>query len=138
MTVRRGVLAMALALLLLPLLPTDGHAIPAFARKYRVSCLVCHSAVPRLNAFGEQFAANGFEFAPGERKSGKDQVTMDGNLALTYGLLAAGVRYGAGYPITPWSTVMETLRSELPKYGGIFVQAEDELARHCLFPVRLP
>ncbi len=37
------------------------------------------------------------------------------------------MRYGAGYPITPWSSVMEILRGELPKYGGIFVQAEDEL-----------
>ena len=53
---------------------------------------------------------------------------MDGNQALAYGLIAGGVRYGAGYPITPWSSVMEILRSELPKYGGIFVQAEDELA----------
>jgi 2-oxoglutarate ferredoxin oxidoreductase subunit alpha len=59
--------------------------------------------------------------------SGRPQVTVDGNTALTYGLIAAGVRHGAGYPITPWSTVMETLRSELSKYGGIFVQAEDEL-----------
>ncbi len=57
-----------------------------------------------------------------------DQITMDGNQALAYGLIAAGVRYGAGYPITPWSSVMETLRRELPKYGGLFVQAEDELA----------
>ena len=55
-------------------------------------------------------------------------VTMDGNQALAYGLIAGGVRYGAGYPITPWSSVMEILRSELPKYGGLFVQAEDELA----------
>src|SRR5438552_875346 len=55
------------------------------------------------------------------------QITMDGNQALAYGLIAAGVRYGAGYPITPWSSVMEALRRELPKYGGIFVQAEDEL-----------
>jgi len=60
--------------------------------------------------------------------SGRPQVTMDGNLALTYGLLAAGVRHGAGYPITPWSSIMEILRTELPKYGGLFVQAEDELA----------
>ncbi len=52
---------------------------------------------------------------------------MDGNQALAYGLIAGGVRYGAGYPITPWSSVMETLRRELPKYGGLFVQAEDEL-----------
>jgi 2-oxoglutarate ferredoxin oxidoreductase subunit alpha len=62
------------------------------------------------------------------KPAGRAQVTMDGNQALAYGLLAAGVRYGAGYPITPWSSVMEILRSELPKYGGLFVQAEDELA----------
>ena len=60
--------------------------------------------------------------------SGRPQVTVDGNTALAYGLIAAGVRYGAAYPITPWSTVMELLRTELSKYGGIFVQAEDELA----------
>ncbi len=59
---------------------------------------------------------------------GRPQVTTDGNSALSYGLLAAGVRYGAGYPITPWSSIMETLRTELPKYGGIFVQTEDEIA----------
>ena len=67
-----------------------------------------------------------FEHIP--RASGRAQITMDGNQALAYGLIASGVRYGAGYPITPWSSVMETLRRELPKYGGIFVQAEDELA----------
>jgi 2-oxoglutarate ferredoxin oxidoreductase subunit alpha len=61
------------------------------------------------------------------REGDRAQITMDGNQALAYGLIAAGVRYGAGYPITPWSSVMEILRSELPKYGGLFVQAEDEL-----------
>jgi 2-oxoglutarate ferredoxin oxidoreductase subunit alpha len=66
-----------------------------------------------------------FELRP---QRGVGQLTMDGNQALAYGFIAAGVRYGAGYPITPWSTVMEILRSELPKYGGLFVQAEDELA----------
>jgi 2-oxoglutarate ferredoxin oxidoreductase subunit alpha len=69
-----------------------------------------------------------YEFEPSPRTSGRAQVTMDGNQALAYGLIAAGVRYGAGYPITPWSPIMEILRSELPKYGGLFVQAEDELA----------
>src|SRR5213595_2948449 len=66
-----------------------------------------------------------FEHIP--KPGGRAQITMDGNQALAYGLIAAGVRYGAGYPITPWSSIMETLRRELPKYGGIFVQAEDEL-----------
>ena len=36
-------------------------AIPAFARKYSISCQVCHSpAMPRLKAFGDEFAGNGF------------------------------------------------------------------------------
>ena len=56
-------------------------AIPAFARKYRVSCMQCHAPVPRLNAFGEAFAANGFEFAIGEPP--RDTVsTGDGLLRL--------------------------------------------------------
>src|SRR6266853_580773 len=68
-----------------------------------------------------------YRFEKIEKTGGRAQITMDGNQALAYGLIAAGVRYGAGYPITPWSSVMETLRREFPKYGGIFVQAEDEL-----------
>ncbi|MEI6339244.1 MAG: 2-oxoacid:acceptor oxidoreductase family protein, partial [Verrucomicrobiota bacterium] len=68
-----------------------------------------------------------YHFEPVE-PSAIAQITMDGNQAMAYGLIAAGVRYGAGYPITPWTSIMEILRSELPKYGGLFVQAEDELA----------
>jgi 2-oxoglutarate ferredoxin oxidoreductase subunit alpha len=60
--------------------------------------------------------------------SNRPQVTLDGNAALAYGLIAAGVRHGAGYPITPWSSIMETLRAEFPKYNGLFVQCEDEIA----------
>lgn len=72
-----------------------------------------------------------FEFAEG-LKRGVKQVVMNGNDALAYGLLAAGVRFGAGYPITPWSDIMELLRRELPKYGGTFVQCEDEIASICM------
>jgi len=72
--------------------------------------------------------AKRYQFEHVARVGGRAQITMDGNQALAYGLIAAGVRYGAGYPITPWSSVMEILRSEFPKYGGLFVQAEDELA----------
>ncbi len=69
-----------------------------------------------------------YTFSSSKKDSAKTQVTMDGNQAISYGLITAGVRYGAGYPITPWTPIMEILRSELPKYGGIFVQAEDEIA----------
>src|SRR6267378_98564 len=68
-----------------------------------------------------------FRFVDSQHKAGQ-QVVMNGNEALAYGLIVAGVRFGAGYPITPWSDVMEILRRELPKYGGTFVQCEDEIA----------
>jgi len=68
-----------------------------------------------------------FKFTEGPAKSGH-QVVMNGNEALGYGLIAAGVRFGAGYPITPWTDIMELLRRELPKYGGSFIQCEDEIA----------
>jgi 2-oxoglutarate ferredoxin oxidoreductase subunit alpha len=61
-----------------------------------------------------------FQFIEPAKKSGH-QVVMTGNEALGYGLIAAGVRFGAAYPITPWSEIMELLRRELPKYGGTFV-----------------
>jgi 2-oxoglutarate ferredoxin oxidoreductase subunit alpha len=70
---------------------------------------------------------NTFHFSEGQKRDGQ-QVVMNGNEALGHGLIAAGIRFGAGYPITPWSDVMELLRRELPKYGGMFVQCEDEIA----------
>jgi len=69
-----------------------------------------------------------FQFAEAQKAKERTQVVMNGNEALGYGLIAAGVRFGAGYPITPWSDIMELLRRELPKYGGTFVQCEDEIA----------
>lgn len=68
-----------------------------------------------------------FQFVEAQKRDGH-QVVMNGNEALGFGLIAAGVRFGAGYPITPWSDIMELLRRELPKYGGSFIQCEDEIA----------
>ena len=68
-----------------------------------------------------------FNFEEGEHKDPR-RISTDGNTIMSMGLIAAGVRYGSAYPITPWSSIMETLRTELPRYGGIYVQAEDELA----------
>lgn len=36
-------------------------AIPAFARKYDMSCMVCHSPFPKLKPYGDEFAGNGFQ-----------------------------------------------------------------------------
>ncbi|PID75940.1 MAG: 3-methyl-2-oxobutanoate dehydrogenase subunit VorB [Deltaproteobacteria bacterium] len=53
---------------------------------------------------------------------------MKGNDALAEGAIRAGCRFFGGYPITPQSEILEYLSVALPKAGGIFIQAESELA----------
>ena len=59
---------------------------------------------------------------------GKTRLVMMGNEAVALGAAAGGCRFCAAYPITPASEVMENLLSILPRYGGVVVQAEDEIA----------
>lgn len=67
--------------------------IPAFARKYGVSCATCHMPVPRLNAVGEAFAANGFEFAPGTET--RDTIATGDPLLRLQRTLPLAIRYDA-------------------------------------------
>jgi 2-oxoglutarate ferredoxin oxidoreductase subunit alpha len=56
------------------------------------------------------------------------RMLLSGNEAVALGALIAGVRFFAGYPITPASEIMEWLAKHLPRVGGRMVQAEDEIA----------
>ncbi|MDR3564087.1 MAG: 2-oxoacid:acceptor oxidoreductase subunit alpha [Negativicutes bacterium] len=53
---------------------------------------------------------------------------MQGNEACAEAAIDAGVRFFAGYPITPATEITETLAARLPQVGGIFLQMEDEIA----------
>ncbi|MFT4910376.1 MAG: 2-oxoglutarate ferredoxin oxidoreductase subunit alpha, partial [Natronomonas sp.] len=57
-----------------------------------------------------------------------DYVLLNGDEAIGMGALVAGCRFYAGYPITPATDVMEYLKGRIEEYGGIVVQAEDELS----------
>ncbi len=61
-------------------------------------------------------------------KSNSNVRLMTGNDACAAGALAAGVRFFAGYPITPSSEIAEDLSAHLPRVGGKFIQMEDEIA----------
>ncbi|NUN68615.1 MAG: hypothetical protein HUU02_02780 [Bacteroidetes bacterium] len=65
----------------------NSEAIPAFARKYDMSCQTCHSPAPKLKAYGEEFAGNGFRLADKEnprffRETGDDQLQLMRELPL--------------------------------------------------------
>jgi len=57
-----------------------------------------------------------------------NHLYISGNEAVALGALAAGCRVLAQYPITPATEVMYSLVKYLPEYGGVVVQAEDEIS----------
>jgi len=57
-----------------------------------------------------------------------DKVLMKGNEALAEGAILAGCRGFFGYPITPSSEIAEYMARKMPTIGGVFLQAESELA----------
>jgi len=57
-----------------------------------------------------------------------EKVLMKGNEAIGHAAIRGGCRYFFGYPITPQNEVPEYMSRELPKAGGVFLQAESEIA----------
>lgn len=55
-------------------------------------------------------------------------VLMQGNEAVVEGAIKAGLRFYAGYPITPSTEIAELCAEKLPFVGGKFIQMEDEIA----------
>ena len=56
------------------------------------------------------------------------KVLFKGNEALAEAALAAGCRFYSGYPITPQTEILEYLSWRMEDVGGVFIQAESELA----------
>ena len=67
-----------------------------------------------------------YKIQPGAKKG--DVIIVSGNTSLSLGAITGGCRGMFGYPITPASEVLEFMAAELPKLGGVAVQAEDEIA----------
>ena len=65
---------------------------------------------------------------PAVKGNAPARVVETGNEAVARGAIASGLRFFAGYPITPSSEIMETLLEEMTPEQGPVVQAEDEIA----------
>jgi 2-oxoglutarate ferredoxin oxidoreductase subunit alpha len=63
-----------------------------------------------------------------EKRQRERKMLLQGSDAVAFGALVAGCRFMASYPITPASDIMEYLVAKFPKYNGVMIQAEDELA----------
>ncbi len=59
---------------------------------------------------------------------GKKKLLLTGNDAISMAAIKAGVKFAAGYPMTPGSSVLTYLADHAADYGLVFKQAEDEIA----------
>jgi 2-oxoglutarate ferredoxin oxidoreductase subunit alpha len=57
-----------------------------------------------------------------------EKVLLKGNEVMSEAAVQAGCRFFAGYPITPQNEVPEYMSWRLPEVGGVFIQAESEIA----------
>ena len=65
------------------------------------------------------------------KKTSADVRFLQGNEVCAEAAIYAGLRFFAGYPITPSTEIAERLSERLPKIGGRFIQMEDEIGSLC-------
>jgi hypothetical protein len=77
-------------------LSSETGAIPAFARRHKISCSTCHAPFPKLKAFGDEFAGNGFVIPEDEKErdyvsAGDDKLWLNRTFPIAMRFDAFGV-----------------------------------------------
>jgi 2-oxoglutarate/2-oxoacid ferredoxin oxidoreductase subunit alpha len=65
--------------------------------------------------------------APADDRPVVRRRLVEGSEAIAEAMIAAGCRFFAGYPMTPFTEVLEHMAKKLPKVGGVCMSAESEL-----------
>lgn len=76
---------------LIVLFVSESFGIPAFARKYSMSCQTCHSPFPKLKDYGDEFAKNGFILADKDapryfQETGDNELSLIRDIPLAFRL----------------------------------------------------
>lgn len=125
---RANMIALGIAAKLLGL----GKAVLSNLVEKRLGSKGSKAVTASLDALAVGFEAAG-EIDFGKRlvkpkpKAGKRWL-ISGNQATGLGAMRGGIRFAAAYPITPATEILEWLAPNLTKFGGVLLQAEDELA----------
>ncbi len=82
-------------------------------------------------------ATGGYELAGGQnspfslaelKPPAEPRLLISGHEALALGALAAGLNFISGYPMTPWTSVLNAVGQRAARWGVVVEQAEDEIA----------
>jgi 2-oxoglutarate ferredoxin oxidoreductase subunit alpha len=96
---------------------------------HKKSDAIIESNINLLNA-GYQWASENLDlhFAIPAIPDAEDMVVMNGNEAISFGVMAAGIDVCSMYPITPATSASHHLAETMQNVGGLVHQAEDEIA----------
>lgn len=137
----RILLALTVVCLLTTTLASSAAAVPAFARKYGFSCSTCHAPFPRLKAYGEEFAGNGFQLPPDQepvratRDVGDEWLVLQRDLPLAVRIdawLTAGTGDGGFFDLeAPWGLKLlsgGTVARDVGYYFYFYMSERGEVA----------
>ena len=126
LAINAGASGAILGLLKLPLEPLMATLLEAFEAKGVEVVGWNHKAAAagyRLGAAaGNRHSLAGIAAPPQPR------LLISGHEAIAVGALAAGLQLICGYPMTPWSSVLNAIGQRAEKFGVVVEQAEDEIA----------
>ena len=74
----KKLMLMSVATMLLIGMASNAWALSQWSRKYNVSCKTCHTAFPRLNAYGDAFAQNGYQLPGSEDGDEEKKKKIEG------------------------------------------------------------
>ncbi len=126
---KRCLSLMILLFVLTTLVPDDAGAVPAFARRHKISCTTCHAPFPRLKDYGEEFAGNGFAIPEDENDrdyviAGDDLMRLNKDFPLA-GRFDAYALWSDNQDVeydlqTPWGLKLLSGGTLAPKTGYYF------------------
>jgi len=124
--VNAGACGAVLGLLKVPLGPLLALLKEAFEDKGRE---VVEWNVQAATRGYEQAGAQAFGFSlAGVSPAPEPRLLISGHEAMALGALAGGLQFISGYPMTPWTSLLNAVAQRAPRYQVVVEQAEDEIA----------
>jgi 2-oxoglutarate ferredoxin oxidoreductase subunit alpha len=124
--INAGASGAVLGLLKLPVEPLMVLLLEAFQDKGREVVGWNHLAAAQGHRQGA--AAGNHHSLAGITAPPQPRLLISGHEAIALGALAAGLQFISGYPMTPWSSVLNAIGQRAEKWGVVVEQAEDEIA----------
>ena len=124
--INAGASGALLGLLKVPLEPLMAMLLEAFEAKGSEVVGWNHKAAAAGYRLGA--AAGNRHSLAGITAPAQPRLLLSGHEAIAVGALAAGLQFISGYPMTPWSSVLNAIGQRADKFGVVVEQAEDEIA----------